>query len=35
MGLRVTATGRGIVVNQSLTAGTNFNKKQTISLILN
>ncbi|MEP7254117.1 MAG: PASTA domain-containing protein, partial [Ferruginibacter sp.] len=35
MGLKVTATGRGRVVNQSLTAGTNFNKKQNISLILN
>jgi len=35
MGLRVTATGRGTVVNQSLAAGTNFNKTQTISLILN
>ena len=35
MGLIVTATGRGRVMNQSLTAGTNFNKTQTISLILN
>ena len=35
MGLKVTATGRGRVMNQSLTAGTNFNKTQTISLILN
>ena len=35
IGLKVTATGRGRVMNQSLTAGTNFNKKQTISLILN
>ena len=35
LGLKVTATGRGRVVNQSLTAGTNFNKKQNISLILN
>jgi cell division protein FtsI (penicillin-binding protein 3) len=35
MGLKVTATGRGRVVNQSLTAGTNFTKTQTISLILN
>jgi cell division protein FtsI (penicillin-binding protein 3) len=34
-GLKVTATGRGRVVNQSITAGTNFNKTQTISLILN
>lgn len=35
MGLKVTTTGRGRVVNQSLAAGTNFNKTQTISLILN
>ena len=35
MGLKVTTTGRGRVVNQSLTAGTNFSKAQTISLILN
>ncbi len=35
MGLKVTATGRGRVVNQSLTAGSNFNKSQIISLILN
>lgn len=35
MGLKVTATGRGRVVNQSLAAGTNFTNKQTISLILN
>jgi cell division protein FtsI (penicillin-binding protein 3) len=34
-GLKVTATGRGRVVNQSMAAGTNFNKTQTISLILN
>jgi cell division protein FtsI (penicillin-binding protein 3) len=34
-GLKVMATGRGRVVNQSLAAGTNFNKTQTISLILN
>lgn len=35
MGLKVTATGRGKVVNQSLAGGTNINKAQTISLILN
>ena len=35
MGLKVTATGRGRVMNQSITAGTNFNKKQNIALILN
>ena len=35
MGLKVTATGRGRVMNQSLAAGTNFNKKQNISLTLN
>ncbi len=35
MGLKVTATGRGRVVDQSITAGTNFNKTQTISLFLN
>ncbi len=35
MGLKVTATGRGRVMNQSLAAGTNFSKKQNISLTLN
>jgi len=35
MGLKVTATGRGRVMNQSVTAGTNFNKNQNIALILN
>ena len=35
MGLKVTATGRGRVINQSLAAGTNFNKTQNIALILN
>jgi cell division protein FtsI (penicillin-binding protein 3) len=35
MGLKVTATGRGRVMNQSLAAGTNFNKTQNIALILN
>jgi cell division protein FtsI (penicillin-binding protein 3) len=35
MGLKVTATGRGRVMNQSLAAGTNFNKPQNIALILN
>jgi cell division protein FtsI (penicillin-binding protein 3) len=35
MGMKVTATGRGRVMNQSLTAGTNFNKNQNIALILN
>jgi len=35
MGLQVTATGRGRVMNQSLTAGTNFNKNQNIALTLN
>ena len=34
-GLLVTATGRGKVINQSLPPGTNFSKKQNISLILN
>ena len=35
MGLKVTSTGRGRVMNQSLIAGTNFNKQQNIALILN
>jgi beta-lactam-binding protein with PASTA domain len=35
MGLKVTATGRGRVMNQSLAAGTNFNKNKNIALILN
>jgi cell division protein FtsI (penicillin-binding protein 3) len=35
MGLKVVATGRGRVMNQSLAAGTNFNKQQNITLILN
>jgi cell division protein FtsI (penicillin-binding protein 3) len=35
MGLKVSITGRGRVMNQSLTAGTNFNKNQNIALILN
>ena len=35
IGLKVTVTGRGRVMNQSLTAGTNFNKNQKIALILN
>jgi cell division protein FtsI (penicillin-binding protein 3) len=35
MGLKVTATGRGRVMNQSLLAGTNFYKNQNIGLILN
>jgi cell division protein FtsI (penicillin-binding protein 3) len=34
-GLKVTVTGRGRVMNQSLTAGTNFTKNQNIALILN
>ena len=34
-GLKVTANGRGKVMNQSLTAGTNFKKGQTILLALN
>jgi cell division protein FtsI (penicillin-binding protein 3) len=34
-GLKVTAAGRGRVMNQSLAAGTNFKKGQTISLVLN
>ena len=34
-GLKVTALGRGRVVNQSITAGTNYKKTQNISLILN
>jgi cell division protein FtsI (penicillin-binding protein 3) len=35
MGLKVTTTGRGRILNQSLAAGTNFIKKQNIALILN
>jgi cell division protein FtsI (penicillin-binding protein 3) len=35
MGLKVSATGRGRVLNQSVSAGTNFNKNQNIALILN
>lgn len=35
MGLKVTVTGRGRVINQSITAGTNFKKAQNIALILN
>ncbi|MEO6540417.1 MAG: penicillin-binding protein [Ferruginibacter sp.] len=35
MGLKVTTTGRGRVMNQSLAAGTNFNKTKNIALILN
>ena len=34
-GLKVAATGRGRVMNQSVTAGANFKKGQTISLVLN
>ncbi|MEI8059095.1 MAG: penicillin-binding protein [Ferruginibacter sp.] len=34
-GLKVAASGRGKVMNQSLISGTNFNKGQTISLVLN
>jgi cell division protein FtsI (penicillin-binding protein 3) len=34
-GLKVTATGRGKVLNQSLPAGTTFKKGQTITLLLN
>jgi cell division protein FtsI (penicillin-binding protein 3) len=34
-GLKVIITGRGRVMNQSLTAGTNFTKNQNIALILN
>ncbi|HEX2684601.1 MAG TPA: penicillin-binding transpeptidase domain-containing protein, partial [Ferruginibacter sp.] len=34
-GLRVSTTGRGRVMNQSLAAGTNFNKNQNIALVLN
>jgi cell division protein FtsI (penicillin-binding protein 3) len=33
-GLKVNTTGRGKVMNQSLSAGTNFTKGQTISLVL-
>jgi len=33
-GLKVAATGRGRVMNQSVTAGANFKKGQTISLVL-
>jgi len=33
--LKVSSTGRGRVMNQSLIAGTNFNKNQNIALILN
>lgn len=35
MGMKVTATGKGRVMNQSLLAGTIFNKNQNIALILN
>jgi cell division protein FtsI (penicillin-binding protein 3) len=35
MGLKVAATGKGRVINQSLLAGTNFNKNQKIALLLN
>ena len=35
IGLKVTATGRGRVMNQSLTVGTNFTKNQNIAIILN
>lgn len=35
MGLKVAVRGRGRVMNQSLAAGTNYKKAQTISLILN
>lgn len=35
MGLKVTATGRGRVMDQSLAGGTKFNKNQNIALILN
>ena len=34
-GLRVMATGRGRVSNQSLLAGTTFKKGQTVTLFLN
>ncbi len=34
-GLRISVNGKGRVINQSLTAGTNFKKGQTISIILN
>ena len=34
-GLKVTVKGRGRVLNQSLVAGSNFNRSQNISLILN
>jgi cell division protein FtsI (penicillin-binding protein 3) len=34
-GLKVAASGRGKVMNQSLTAGTNFKKGQAITLLLN
>lgn len=35
MGLKVSVTGRGRVMNQSLASGTNFTKNQNIALILN
>jgi cell division protein FtsI (penicillin-binding protein 3) len=35
IGLKVTITGRGRVMNQSLAGGTNFTKNQNIALILN
>ncbi len=35
MGLKVTATGRGRVMNQSLAAGTTFTKNKNIALLLN
>jgi cell division protein FtsI (penicillin-binding protein 3) len=34
-GLKVAATGKGKVMNQSVLAGTNFKKGQTIALVLN
>ena len=35
MGLKVTATGKGRVMNQSLAAGTTFIKNKNITLLLN
>jgi cell division protein FtsI (penicillin-binding protein 3) len=35
VGLKVAASGRGKVMNQSVTAGTNFKKGQTITIVLN
>jgi cell division protein FtsI (penicillin-binding protein 3) len=35
MGLRITITGKGRVISQSIAPGSFYNKGQTVSLILN